>query len=206
MTRRFFVPAFCTKGQSAFSLLELLLTMAIILILFTLYWGPSRASRQRALQANCQKNLQQLYIALNLYADDQRGRFPVVPGAKTSAEALNPLVPRYTSDTSIFICPGSSDAAPPSGEPIRTRRISYAYYMGNSPTNQQALMSDRQVNTEAKDVGEVIFSTDGKPPGNNHRQYGGNVMYCDGHVQLSGPTAKASLPLPAGVVLLNPKP
>ncbi|MGH7970635.1 MAG: prepilin-type N-terminal cleavage/methylation domain-containing protein, partial [Limisphaerales bacterium] len=128
MTRRFFVPAYCTRKRAAFSLLELLLTISIILILFTLYWGPSKASRQRALQASCQNNLQKLYIALNLYADDQRGRFPVVEGAKTSAQGLDPLVPHYSSDTSVFICPGSKDSLPASGESIRAKRISYAYY------------------------------------------------------------------------------
>ncbi len=199
-------PSLCANRPAAFSLLELLLTVAIILILTTLYWGPSKASRQRALQASCQKNLQKLYIAMSLYADDARGRFPVVPGARTSADALDPLVPRYTSDTSVFICPASKDSEPPSGGSIRNHRISYAYYMGRSPTNQQVLLTDRQVNTQAKTAGQLVFSPDGKPPGNNHRQFGGNLMYCDGHVELSPPDAAVPLPLSAGETLLNPEP
>jgi len=43
-----------------FSLLELLLTVAIILVLASLYWGPNAGSRQRALQTACQKNLQKI--------------------------------------------------------------------------------------------------------------------------------------------------
>jgi len=206
MTRRVFVPAFCAKRKTAFSLLELLLTLAIILILTTLYWGPSKASRQRALQTSCQKNLEKLYLALSLYANDQRGRFPVVAGAKTSAEALDPLVPHYTSDTSVFVCPGSQDSQLPSGESIRNRRISYAYYVGRSPTNQDVLMTDRQINTEAKKAGQLAFSSDGKPPGSNHRQYGGNLLSCDGQVNFCPPKSAIALPLSAGEALLNPEP
>src|SRR3974390_1241975 len=116
-------------GRFGFSLLELLLTVVIILILTTLYWSPNRRSRQLALQTACQNNLQKLFIAMNIYATDHADRFPVVLGARTSAEALDLLVPRYTSDPSFFVCPGSPDSAPTGGEPIRKRIISYAYYM-----------------------------------------------------------------------------
>ena len=206
MTRRVFVTALRAEKRAAFSLLELLLTVAIILILTTLYWSPSRASRQRALQASCGRNLEKLYIALQLYSSDNKGRFPSVPGVKTSAEGLDSLVPRYTSDTTVFICPGSSDSASPSGESIRKRRISYAYYMGLGQTNQQVLMSDRQVNTTAKAAGQLTFSDDGKPPGNNHRQFGGNLLYCDGHVELAPSKTKIPLPVDPGETLLNPEP
>lgn len=191
-------------GRLAFSLIELLLTVVIILILMTLYWGPNRGSRQRALQTVCQSNLQKLYIAMNIYATDHGGRFPSVVGARRSAEALDLLVPRYTSDTSIFICPGSSDSAPPGGESIRKRVISYAYYMGRTSTNLQVLLTDRQVDTQAKKPGQLVFSPDGKPPGNNHREFGGNLLFCDGHVQSSPPKTAIDLNLNPGEVLLNP--
>jgi prepilin-type processing-associated H-X9-DG protein/prepilin-type N-terminal cleavage/methylation domain-containing protein len=191
-------------GQFAFSLLELLLTVVIILILTTLYWSPSRRSRQRALQTVCENNLQKLFIAMNIYATDHAGRFPVVAGARTSADALDPLVPRYTSDTSIFICPGSKDSAPPGGESIRKRTISYAYYMGRTTTNQQVLITDRQIDTQPKAAGQLVFSPDGKPPGNNHRQFGGNFLFCDGHVELSSPKTGIALDLKPGEALLNP--
>jgi prepilin-type N-terminal cleavage/methylation domain-containing protein/prepilin-type processing-associated H-X9-DG protein len=191
-------------GRFGFSLLELLLTAVIILILFTLYWSPNRRSRQLALQTACQNNLQKLFIAMNIYATDHAGRFPVVTGARTAAEALDPLVPRYTSDTSILICPGSNDSAPPGGESIRKRVISYAYYMGRTSTNQQVLVTDRQVDAKAKAAGQLVFSADGKPPGNNHRQFGGNFLFSDGHVELSSAKTAITLDLKPGEVLLNP--
>ena len=118
------------RANAGFSLIELLVTVAIILILTTLYFGPNNANRQQALKRACQKNLEKLFVSMEIYANEHGGKFPELAGAKTSEEALDVLVPKYTSDPSPFICPGSSDSALPAGESIRTRKISYAYYMG----------------------------------------------------------------------------
>lgn len=190
---------------SGFSLIELLVTMVLILIITTLYWSPSSGNRQRALQRVCAKNLETIHIALQIYANDHGGKFPETAGARNSEEALEPLVPRYTSDTATFICPGSKDSSLSGAQSLLRHKISYAYYMGCYLTNsQQALMSDKQVDTKAKAAGQPLFSSTGKPPGNNHRKYGGNVLFCDGHVELSPPKAAFPLPLGPGEVLLNP--
>jgi len=192
------------RYRCGFSMLELLVTVAIILILTTLYWSPNSGSRQRSLQNSCQKNLQKVYIALDVYANDWGGRFPNVPGAQHSGEALALLVPKYTSDTASFICPGGHDSEPPAGGSLAKHKISYAYYMGRGVDSGQVLMSDKQVDTKAKQAGQQVFSTTGKPPGNNHRKYGGNFLFCDGHVELSPAAAAFPLPLTNGEVLLNP--
>lgn len=191
--------------RDAFSLLELLITVALILILTTLYFGPNNANRQAALKRACQRNLEKIYVSLEIYANEHGGKFPDVAGARTSEEALDVLVPKYTSDTAPFICPGSKDSALPEGESFRSRRISYAYYMGRFLTNgAQALLSDRQVDTQAKAQGQTVFSTTGKPPGNNHRKFGGNFLFCDGHAEMSPSAARFPLGLTNGEVLLNP--
>jgi prepilin-type N-terminal cleavage/methylation domain-containing protein/prepilin-type processing-associated H-X9-DG protein len=191
--------------SAAFSLIELLVTVAIILILTTLYFGPNTANRQQALKRACQKNLEKIYVSMEIYANEHGGKFPEVAGVRTSEEALDVLVPKYTSDTSPFICPGSNDGALPAGESFRSRKISYAYYMGWSMTNsQQVLMSDKQVDTKAKSVGQAVFSTTGKPPGSNHRKFGGNFLFCDGHTEMSPAVAPFPLALTNGEVLLNP--
>jgi prepilin-type N-terminal cleavage/methylation domain-containing protein/prepilin-type processing-associated H-X9-DG protein len=191
-------------GRDGFSLLELLLVAAIILVLASLYFGPSAGSRQRALQAACEKNLQKLFVAMQIYATDSGGLYPKAPGARTSAEALDVLVPRYSSDTAVFVCPASDDSAAPA-ESLKKCKISYAYYMGRGVTNSaDALVTDKQVDALVKNVGQPIFSSTGKPPGNNHGKLGGNLLFCDGHIESMPPTASAPLNLSQGEVLLNP--
>jgi len=171
-----------------------------------MYWGSGSANHQRKQQTLCQKNLEKLFIAAQIFANDNAGRFPVVPGARTSEEPLDALVPRYSSDTSIFVCPGSKTSALPAGESLRNGKISYAYYMGRrSSEATEVLMSDRQVDDKPKKAGELVFSTTGKAPGANHKKFGGNFLFCDGHVELSPAHVPFSIGLTQGVVLLNPK-
>lgn len=190
---------------SGFSLIELLATALIIMILFTMYWGGNSATRQKSRLAACAQNLQKLDVALEIFANEHNSRFPDKTGAKNSAEALDSLVPKYTADTSLFICPASKDGPLPGGESIASRRISYAYYMGRkSGSPDDALVTDRQIDARSKAVNQQVFSVSGKSPGNNHKAGGGNVLFCDGHVQPCPPNAPFSLVLTQGVVLLNP--
>jgi hypothetical protein len=150
-----------------------------------------------------------MFLPLTLYANDNHGDFPRLNDAPVSAAPLSLLVPRSTTETGMFICPGGADKALPEGEPFARRRISYAYYMGRSASNNpaaQALVSDWQVNNLAKIKGRPLFSADGKKPGNNHGQDGGNILFDTGEVLRSGPAAACDLPLPPGVTLLNPVP
>jgi len=193
------------RDEGAFSLLELLLVVALILVLTTIYWGSSAPSRQRSAKVACQKNLLKLYIGMEIFANEHGGSFPSLAGARRSEEVLDQLVPRYDSDTSIFICPGSRDTLLPAGESLLKRKISYAYYMGRSLTNaQDVLLTDKQVDTKPKAAGQWLFSSDGKPPGNNHGKYGGNLLFCDGRAQTSKAAAPIPLPVNPGEILLNP--
>jgi prepilin-type N-terminal cleavage/methylation domain-containing protein len=192
--------------RAAFSLLELLVVVAVLLVLTTMYWNHGPSKRDRELAA-CRHNLEKIYLALQIYAHDNSGEFPVVTNALTAEDALAPLVPHYTSDTSVFVCPASGDSPLPIGKAFRDWKISYAYYMGCHETDAgRALMSDEQVNTFSKDTGATVFSETGKAPGNNHGKGGGNFLICDGSVISSAGTAPISLILTPPVVLLNPKP
>lgn len=192
---------------AGFSLVELLVTLALLSVLSVMLYGFGSASHQRSQKKLCSDNLQKIYLALQIYANDFKGALPQTLDAHTSETALALLVPKYTADTTIFICPGGRDALIPSGEPLANHKISYAYYMGRRLNPPSAvLMSDRQVDTGPKHAGEFAFSSNGSPPGNNHHKYGGNFLLGDGSVQPSPALISFSLPIPPGVVLLNPKP
>jgi prepilin-type processing-associated H-X9-DG protein len=196
-----------SPAASGFSLVELLVVLALMIILTVMLWGFSSENHQHAMQRACRQNLDKIYVALQIYANDFGGRLPDNDNATRSEPPLSLLVPRYTADTSIFICPGSKDSPLPSGVSFANRTISYAYYMGQHLGDaQQPLMSDWQINPLPKKAGDWIFSATGKPPGNNHYKYGGNVLFCDGHVELTPPQLAFPLVSTNGVVLLNPKP
>jgi len=194
-------------ASAGFSLIELVVVLALMIILTTMMWGFGSESRQHAAQRDCRQNLEKIYVALQIYANGFSGRLPADTNALTSEAPLSLLVPHYTVDTSIFICPGGKDSPLPSGVSFAGRKISYAYYMGQRLGDaQQPLMSDQQINTLPKKTGDPVFSTSGKAPGNNHSKYGGNFLFGDGHVELSPPQLAFSLVTTQGVVLLNPKP
>ena len=193
--------------RNGFSLIELLVVLALMCIMSAMLYGFGSKSHQRSQQKLCADNLQKIYIAMQIYANDFKGALPQDTNAVTSEDVMDELVPKYTSDTSIFICPGGRDPQIPSGEPLNKHKISYAYFMGrrlDGPVSP--LMSDRQINAEPKRAGEMVFSPDGKAPGNNHHKYGGNFLMSDGSVQFSPAQLPFSLAGAPGIVLLNPKP
>ena len=193
--------------RSGFSLIEMLITLALLCIMAAMLYGFGSASHQRSQKKLCADNLQKIFLAMQIYANDFHGALPQNTNAVTSEDVLDELVPKYTADTTIFICPGGRDATFPSGEPLRRHKISYAYFMGRRlEVPQNPLMSDRQINAEPKRAGEFVFSSTGKAPGNNHHKYGGNFLLCDGSVQDSPAQLTFSLAAAPGVVLLNPKP
>ena len=195
-------------NQGGFSLVELLCVLVILIILATMLDSRLSVSRRRTARELCRKNLQTIYLAMTLYADDNHGTFPFLKEAAISAGPLSLLVPRGTTETAIFICPGSRDKPLPEGESFAKRRISYAYYMGRSTSHSadEVILSDWQVNNLPKTKGQPLFSPDGKKPANNHDKDGGNLLLDSGEVIRSGPAAARDLPIPPGVTLLNPGP
>jgi prepilin-type N-terminal cleavage/methylation domain-containing protein/prepilin-type processing-associated H-X9-DG protein len=194
--------------SGGFTLIELLVVVALILTMYVMAYGPAQKSFQEKQLIVCQKNLLMIQIALKIYAADYHDSYPVVPGALTAETPLSLLVPRATTETSIFVCPGSARRRLPEAEPFTHRKISYAYYMGRTGRDgaEAMLLSDAQVNTRPRHTGEPMFSVSGKRPADNHRQFGGNVLFGDGHAEQFPAVAQRDFTFSDPVVLLNPIP
>ncbi len=63
------------KRRSAFTLVEILVVLAIIAILAAILFPAFNRAKESARQTNCQSNLQQIYAAVQLYKQDE-GRYP----------------------------------------------------------------------------------------------------------------------------------
>ena len=89
--------------HGGFSLIEMLITLALMVIMSVMLYGFGSASRQRSQKKLCADNLQKIYLAMQIYANDFKGALPQNTNAVTSEEVLDELVPKYTADTTIFI-------------------------------------------------------------------------------------------------------
>lgn len=89
----------CTRrGRLAFTLVELLVVIAVVAILAAMLMPVFATARDHARAATCQSNLKQLGDAFLMYVQDYDGVFPPVSGWKTT---LQP----YIKSTAINRCP-----------------------------------------------------------------------------------------------------
>jgi competence protein ComGC len=191
----------------AFSLIELLLVVLIIMVLTILTTSRITSTNRDKIKAACQGNLQKIFLSTSIYANDNKGNFPLIKNAEHSEEPLSLLIPRCTTLTEMFICPGSGDRELPEGQSFARRRISYAYYMGrtNNEGPDEVLLSDRQIDTAPKRMGQQIFSNDGKKPGANHAKYGGCYVMMSGDSGATRSFADRDFLFGTNITLLNPR-
>ena len=184
-----------------------MLVLVIVLVLTILSVGRITGSSRDKIKAQCLGNLQKIFLSSTIYANDNKGNYPYLKNAEHSEQPLSLLVPRCTTLTEMFICPGSGDRALPEGESFARRRISYAYYMGrtNKEGPDEVILSDRQVDTSPKRMGQQIFSNNGKKPGANHSKYGGCYITLGGESGGTRPIADRDFLFGTNVTLLNPR-
>ena len=88
--------------QNAFTLVELLVVVAIIAVLAALLWPviPHR-NPQGARRSSCQSNLKQINLGYLQYVQDYNGKFPLSSRPEGWFGALQP----YLKSETIFRCP-----------------------------------------------------------------------------------------------------
>ena len=205
------LPSDRKRASGGFSFIELLCTLAILLLLFALSFGVGGKDRQAARQQQCRDNQRLVHQALSIAATEAGGAFPTVRGATESDAVFATLVPKYSSRVDVFRCPGRT-RDPFTGASATTRRFRnhFAYLSGltstTAPDPTQWLLSDAQVDTRPKEPGAALFSAKDDGPGSNHGGHGGVVTFVDGHSEVSPPKAAFAVRVPAGTQLLNPAP
>jgi prepilin-type N-terminal cleavage/methylation domain-containing protein len=92
------------RARPGFTLVELLVVIAIIIVLIAIALPVFSRARERARQATCMANLQQIAMAMRMYRMDM-GHYPGPYDPVTGEGGLNALYPSYLSDRRAFICP-----------------------------------------------------------------------------------------------------
>lgn len=100
------------RRRGGFSLIELLVAIAIIGVLSAILFPVFISARERAKRTFCVNNLRQVHVALSLYADDYNGympRFKDLSSKKDgSRQSEGPaLLQTYVRNKNVFFCPNA---------------------------------------------------------------------------------------------------
>ncbi len=179
------------KTVRAFTLIEMLVVVAIISLLVAILLPSLNRAREQARMATCLSNLRTLGQALVMYADDNKDRLPnanlpnmFIDGSEEpSTIMMIGLTRKYVRAPAVFHCPMDSDPVPTTIDNVyysvrNSARISYDFYsFWWYPEYGPKLTSIK--------FAPLAWDIDGgsaKPTSvQNHGTKGGNVVFGDGH-------------------------
>ena len=158
----------------AFTLIELIIVIAIVCILAALAFPVSSHVIQGARAAACVSNLRQLGNALNLYLGEHSQIMPTLQAGRQSTTQDVPVIDNtlntYVRDPRVFACPGDN---------IGIAAASGTSYYWNSVLNGQSVSNlhfflSKGLNSEIP----VLSDKQGFHPYAANKV---NMLYADGH-------------------------
>ena len=100
-----------TSHRPAFTLVELLIVIAIIAVLAAILFPVFARARENARRASCQSNLKQIALGATQYIQDYDEHYPLglTKESETSYSSSFDLLQPYLKSSQIGICPSDSD-------------------------------------------------------------------------------------------------
>jgi len=199
------------KRASGFTLMEVLIVIAILSVLAAILIPVFLSARERARQSVCAGNLGQLYKVVALYSEDNDGFRPMyavgasgyqVNGKEVdipdqSAELVQSLQP-YAHSTEIWFCPDDPLRGNPYGIPgVLKRHPATSYDSSNvfrvhrsGPPTPLPLLPTRLSATQVYLFEDDIMPYMSETPDDTYlythsRRF--NIVFCDGHVRSMSP-------------------
>jgi prepilin-type N-terminal cleavage/methylation domain-containing protein len=180
-----------SRGCRGFTLLELLVVMAIIAVLAALLLPTIGKARERAKRTVCTSNLRQLGSAMLMYTSDHKGRLPNAnpPNSVGDYAATNQVLVAlndiYVKSPPVFHCPSDPD------ETVPDKITNADYTLPNSARQSYDFYSIWWLPEKGPKLPNIkeaplAWDLDGGNSNSdryqNHGSKGGFVVYGDGHV------------------------
>jgi prepilin-type N-terminal cleavage/methylation domain-containing protein/prepilin-type processing-associated H-X9-DG protein len=186
--------ALCRRIYRGFSLVELLVVLALITVLISLLMPALTRARQHALTVQCRSNLRQSYAFLLMYANDHHGHlFPYDFGTRVPREQRWPI---YVYKPAVWNpptlkCPTDPDGAEEHSYLLNAhlvdREIRYGTHNSVGPT-YIILMGEKK--SDKTDYYMQINEFDDIVEEYRHGlAEGSNYLFLDGHVDSCTPKA-----------------
>ena len=182
-----------TDRFGAYTLVELLMVIAIIAVLAAILFPAFARARENARRASCQSNLKQISMGAMQYIQDYDEHFPLgltTEGLNSYSTSFDLLQP-YLKSPQVGICP--SDTDPPSvnlhlpgSKPVSYTanvRVTTAPFLGEDPPPSIAAVGQSARLPLIWDA--VNTSMDPLPDVKVMRRHmdGANCLFADGHVK-----------------------
>ena len=93
------------RRTDAFTILELLVVIGIIMLLAALLFPVFASARRSARMTTCTSNLHQIDLALRMYLEDYNGALPLTSMIDTRMTTWEDPIKSYTKNVDIYHCP-----------------------------------------------------------------------------------------------------
>jgi prepilin-type N-terminal cleavage/methylation domain-containing protein len=191
------------RKNQAFTLVEMLVVIAIIAVLAALLLPALLRGKQRALRIECVGNLKEIGTAFQIFAHDHHGRFPMEistaeGGSQEYVQAGNNINgPFYFSYRHLqtlgnemvvprlLVCPADTAREPaPSFGALQNSNVSYFVGVFSDPDVPTSILAgDRNITNEAGSTESLVRSGVGLRWTRELHLFKGNVLFSDSHVE-----------------------
>jgi prepilin-type N-terminal cleavage/methylation domain-containing protein len=200
-----------TDRNRGFTIVEMLVVIAIILLMIAIVMPVIRSVRSMAQRVVCMSNMEQLFMGFKMYANDNRGCLPYVlngpPGAGNCMDWLGykkkdipkaGTIWQYILEEKVYLCPADSKWRDPSLNVCWTPSYATHSYAVCDPRSgvpldkfgaDKALMVDESERT----INDGRFVNKWDTFASRHvisgwgqkdrARAGGHIMFCDGTVK-----------------------